>query len=138
MKRGYSHILAVRVCAAGEGIAFKPFGLVKGMVFKPFAVVKGMVFKPFGLVKGRTFANPAAHPTQTIWEYPPGYEAVITFLCVFTRHFLDLSCIKNYWQILQANVCFGTVNFKFTSRSFYINDNFLFHTSIPRGPTHIL
>ena len=76
MKRGYSHILAIRVCAAGEGMVFKPFGLVKGMVFKPFAVVKGMVFKPFGLVKGRTFANPAAPPTQTIWEYPPPPQAM--------------------------------------------------------------
>ena len=25
----YSHILAVRVCAAGEGMVFKPFGLVE-------------------------------------------------------------------------------------------------------------
>ena len=33
---GYSHILAIRVYAAGEGMVFKPFGLVKGMVFKPF------------------------------------------------------------------------------------------------------
>ena len=47
---GYSHILAIWVCAAGEGMVFKPFGLVKGMVFKPFGVVEGMVFKPFGLV----------------------------------------------------------------------------------------
>ena len=36
---GYSHILAIRVCAAGEGMVFKPFGLVKGMVFKPFGLV---------------------------------------------------------------------------------------------------
>ena len=33
---GYSHILAIRVCTAGEGMVFKPFGLVKGMVFMPF------------------------------------------------------------------------------------------------------
>ena len=46
----YSHILAIRVGAAGEGMVFKPFGLVKGMVFKPFGLVKGMVFKLFGLV----------------------------------------------------------------------------------------
>ena len=26
---GYSYILAIRVCAAGEGMVFKPFGLVK-------------------------------------------------------------------------------------------------------------
>ena len=26
--RGYSHILAIRVCAAGKGTVFKPFGLV--------------------------------------------------------------------------------------------------------------
>ena len=26
--RGYSHLLAIRVCAAGKGIVFKPFGLV--------------------------------------------------------------------------------------------------------------
>ena len=25
---GYSHILAIRVCAAGKGMVFKPFGLV--------------------------------------------------------------------------------------------------------------
>ena len=36
---GYSHILAIRVCAAGEGMFFKPFGLVEGMVFKPFGLV---------------------------------------------------------------------------------------------------
>ena len=29
---GYSHILAIRVCAAGEGMVFKPFGLVKCLV----------------------------------------------------------------------------------------------------------
>ena len=52
---GYSHILAIRVCAAGEGMVFKPFGLVKGMVFKPFGLVKGMVFKPFSLVEGMVF-----------------------------------------------------------------------------------
>ena len=28
----YSHILAIRVCAAGKGMVFKPFGLVKGLV----------------------------------------------------------------------------------------------------------
>ena len=38
----YSHILAIRVCAAGEGMVFKLFGLVKGVVF----------FQPFGLVRG--------------------------------------------------------------------------------------
>ena len=27
-KGGYSHILAIRVCAAGKGMIFKPFGLV--------------------------------------------------------------------------------------------------------------
>ena len=47
---GYSHISAIRVCATGEGMVFKPFGLVKGMVFKPFGLVGSMVFKPFGLV----------------------------------------------------------------------------------------
>ena len=36
---GYSHILAIRVCAAGEGMVFKPFGIVKDMVFKPFGLV---------------------------------------------------------------------------------------------------
>ena len=36
---GYSHILAIRVCAAGEDMVFKPFGLVEGMVFKPFGLV---------------------------------------------------------------------------------------------------
>ena len=46
----YSHIFAIRVCAAGEGMVFKPFGLVKGMIFKPFGLVEGMVFKPFGLL----------------------------------------------------------------------------------------
>ena len=40
----------VQVCATGERMVFKPFGLVKGMVFKPFGLVEGMVFKPFGLV----------------------------------------------------------------------------------------
>ena len=35
----YSHILAIRVCAAGEGMVFKPFGLVKGKVFKLFGLV---------------------------------------------------------------------------------------------------
>ena len=25
---GYSYILAIRVCVAGEGMVFKPFGLV--------------------------------------------------------------------------------------------------------------
>ena len=25
---GYSHILAIRVCAAGKGLVFKPFSLV--------------------------------------------------------------------------------------------------------------
>ena len=29
---GYSHILAIRVCATGEGMVFKPFGLVKDLV----------------------------------------------------------------------------------------------------------
>ena len=31
----YSHtcMLAIRVCAAGKGMVFKPFGLLKGMVF---------------------------------------------------------------------------------------------------------
>ena len=46
-------ILAIQViCAAGEGMVFKPLGLVKGMVFKPLGLVKGMVFKPLGLVEG--------------------------------------------------------------------------------------
>ena len=35
---------------AGEGMVFKPFGMVKGMVFKPFGLVEGMVFRPFGLI----------------------------------------------------------------------------------------
>ena len=52
---GYSHILAIRVCDAGECMVFKLFGLVKGMVFKPFGLVKDMVFKPFGLVEGIVF-----------------------------------------------------------------------------------
>ena len=47
---GYFHLLAIRVCAAGESIVFKPFSLVKDMVFKPFGLVEGMVFKPYGLV----------------------------------------------------------------------------------------
>ena len=47
---GDSHILAIRVCAAGEGMVLKPFSLVKGMVFKPFGLVKDVVFKSFGLV----------------------------------------------------------------------------------------
>ena len=51
----YSHILAIRVCATGEGVLFKPFDLVKGMVFKSFGLIKGMVFKPFGLVKSMIF-----------------------------------------------------------------------------------
>ena len=37
------HILAIWVCAAGDGMVFKPFGLVKGMVFKPFGLVESMV-----------------------------------------------------------------------------------------------
>ena len=36
---GYFHILAIPVCAAGEGMVFKPFGPVKGIVFKPFGLV---------------------------------------------------------------------------------------------------
>ena len=28
----YSHILAIRVCAAGKGMVFKPFSLVEGLV----------------------------------------------------------------------------------------------------------
>ena len=28
---GYSQILAIGVCAAREGMVFKPFGLVKGL-----------------------------------------------------------------------------------------------------------
>ena len=40
---GYSHILAIRICAAEEDMIFKPFGLVKGMVFKPFGLVKSLV-----------------------------------------------------------------------------------------------
>ena len=38
---GYLHIniLAIWICAAGEGMVFKSFGLVKGMVFKPFGLV---------------------------------------------------------------------------------------------------
>ena len=36
---GYSHVLAIRVCATGESMVFKSFGLVKGMVFKPFGLV---------------------------------------------------------------------------------------------------
>ena len=47
---GDSHILAIRVCAAGKGMVLKPFSLVKGMVFKPFGLVKYVVFKSFGLV----------------------------------------------------------------------------------------
>ena len=31
-REGYSHILAIRICAAVEGMVFKPFGLVKGLV----------------------------------------------------------------------------------------------------------
>ena len=33
-RAGYSHTLAIQGCAAGEGMVFKPFGLVKGMVFQ--------------------------------------------------------------------------------------------------------
>ena len=29
---GYSHILAIWVCAAGKGMVFKPFSLVLGLV----------------------------------------------------------------------------------------------------------
>ena len=29
---GYSHILAIRICADGKGMVFKPFGLVYGLV----------------------------------------------------------------------------------------------------------
>ena len=29
---GYSHIFAIRVCAAGKGMIFKPFSLVLGLV----------------------------------------------------------------------------------------------------------
>ena len=29
---GYSHILAIWVCATGEGMVFKPFGLVEDLV----------------------------------------------------------------------------------------------------------
>ena len=36
---GYSHVLAIWVCATGESMVFKSFGLVKGMVFKPFGLV---------------------------------------------------------------------------------------------------
>ena len=28
----YTHILAIRVCAAGKGMVFKPFSLVQGLV----------------------------------------------------------------------------------------------------------
>ena len=41
-RAGYSHTLAIQGCAAGEGMVFKPFGLVKGMVFKPFGLVEGL------------------------------------------------------------------------------------------------
>ena len=51
---GYSHILAIRVCAAGEGMVFKPFGLVKGMVFKPFGLV-GYDFQAIWSGKGYGF-----------------------------------------------------------------------------------
>ena len=40
---GYSHIVAIRVYAAGEGTVFKPFCLVKVMVFKPFGLVWSLV-----------------------------------------------------------------------------------------------
>ena len=35
--------MAIRVCAAGKGMVFKPFGLVKDMVFKQFGLVEGLV-----------------------------------------------------------------------------------------------
>ena len=35
--------MAIRVCAAGKGMVFKPFGQVKGMVFKQFGLVEGLV-----------------------------------------------------------------------------------------------
>ena len=47
----YSHILAIRVCAAG-----------KGMVYKSFTLVWGHKFAKFTLIKGRTVVNTAAHP----------------------------------------------------------------------------
>ena len=70
---GYSHILVIhcQVCATGEGMVFKPFGLVKGMVFKPFGLVKGMVFKPFGLVKGLVIIenwSSIGYGFQAIWS----------------------------------------------------------------------
>ena len=36
---GYFHILTIRVCAAREGMVFKPFDLVEGTVFKAFGLV---------------------------------------------------------------------------------------------------
>ena len=30
--RGYSHIYAIWVCAAGKGMVFKPFSLILGLV----------------------------------------------------------------------------------------------------------
>ena len=29
---GYSQVLAIRVCAAGKGVVFKPFSMVLGLV----------------------------------------------------------------------------------------------------------
>ena len=50
---GYSHILAIRICAAGEGMVFKPLGLVKGMVFKPFGLVEGLVIENWSSIGSR-------------------------------------------------------------------------------------
>ena len=93
---GYSHILAIQVCAAGNGMVFKPFqsrigssnhrklvwyrvpfnGIVgkklKSKTLSIFSLVQGNKINKIGQVKGRTFANPAAHPHPNYTRVPPG------------------------------------------------------------------
>ena len=99
---GYSHILAIWVCAAGKGIIFKPShqsrigpcltGLLseqKEIVIKDWNQERFSVFHTgigsqnlqnlLWLVKGRTFANPAAHPHPNYMGVPPPvWEFVLT------------------------------------------------------------
>ena len=90
---GYSHILAIRVCAAGERIVFNPFGLVKCLVIienwssigsrltgsLTFLVwYKVTKFAKIGLLKGGTFTNPAAHPHPNYMGVLPGRSPLPT------------------------------------------------------------
>ena len=43
MARNSTYMPRNTVGAAGEGMVFKAFGLVKGMIFKSFGLVKGPV-----------------------------------------------------------------------------------------------